>query len=128
MRSASIPPSGLRSEPASYSTAAHQYGSQNAPPAFLSGLLSHGVADVFPALAQSNIRLIWGREARITPLSEAEPYLAANPNAELTIFDKCGALPHDEQAQAVNRLIIDLLTETHPKATGSRSRKKETPE
>ncbi len=93
-----------------YSTAAHQYGAQNAPPSFYSGLLNHSVADVFPALTQKTLRIVWGREARLTPLSNAEAFLAANPRAELTVLDKSGILPHDEQAQAFNRLVIALLT------------------
>ena len=93
-----------------YSTATHQYGSQNAPPSFYSGLLNLSVAETFPALTQKTVRIIWGREARLTPLSDAEAFLAANPRAELTVFDKSGLLPHDEQAQAFNRLVIETLT------------------
>ena len=94
-----------------YSTATHQYGSQNAPPSFFSGLLNHSIADAFPALTQKTLRLVWGREARLTPLSDAEAFLAANARAELTVFDKSGLLPHDEQAQAFNRLVIATLTD-----------------
>ena len=93
-----------------YSTAAHQYGAQNAPPSFYSGLLNHSVAGVFPGLTQKTLRIVWGREARLTPLSDAEAFLAANSRAELTVLDKSGILPHDEQAQAFNRLVIALLT------------------
>ncbi len=93
-----------------YSTATHQYGSQNAPPSFYSGLLNHSVAEVFPKLAQQTLRIVWGREARLTPLSDAEAFLAANSRAELTVLDKSGLLPHDEQAQAFNRFVIALLT------------------
>lgn len=95
-----------------YSTATHQYGCQNAPPAFIAGLLNWGVKEQFPALPQETVRLVWGREARMTPLSDAEAFLAANPRAELTVFDKSGLLPHDEQAQAFNRLVVELLTPT----------------
>jgi len=107
-----------------FSTAAHQYGSQNAPPAFLAGLLNHSVADVFPELPQKTIRIVWGREARITPLSDAEAFLAANPRAELTVFDKSGMTPQDEQAQGFNRLVVELLTEQAPKRR-ARTMKKE---
>ena len=93
-----------------YSTASHQYGSQNAPPSFFSGLLNLSIAETFPNLTQKTIRIIWGREARLTPLSDAEAFLAANARAELTVFDKSGLLPHDEQAQAFNRLVIETLT------------------
>ncbi len=94
-----------------YSTASHQYGAQNAPPSFYAGLLNHDVADAFPRLTQKTLRLVWGREARLTPLSDAEAFLAANPRAELTVLDKSGLLPHDEQAQAFNRLVLALRSE-----------------
>ena len=100
-----------------YSTATHQYGSQNAPPSFFSGLLNHSVAETFPKLTQKMIRIIWGREARMTPLSDAEAFLAAHARAELTVFDKSGLLPHDEQAQAFNRLVVETLTETELSTT-----------
>ena len=80
-----------------YSTASHQYGAQYAPLCFLSGELNHSVAGVFASLPQRNIRLVWGRESRQTPLDNAEPFLAANAAAELTVLDKAGILPHDEQ-------------------------------
>jgi pimeloyl-ACP methyl ester carboxylesterase len=98
-----------------FSAASHQYGSQNAPPAFIAGLLNHSVAGVFPRLEQRNLRLVWGREAVITPLSDAEAFLAANGHAELTIFDKSGMTPQDEQAQAFNRLVIELLADDAPR-------------
>jgi pimeloyl-ACP methyl ester carboxylesterase len=92
-----------------YSTAAHQYGSQYAALAFISGTLGHSIAESFPKLRQTNIKIVWGREARMTGLSDAEPFLAANPNAELKVIDKAGIIPHDEQATAFNRLIVESL-------------------
>ncbi len=103
-----------------YSTACHQYGAQNAPPSFFSGLLNHSVAEVFPNLTQKTLRIVWGREAQMTPLSDAEAFLAANARAELTVFDKSGLLPHDEQAQAFNRLVVELLTDAAPRRTRAR--------
>jgi len=97
-----------------YSTATHQYGSQNAPPSFFSGLLNLSVAETFPKLTQKTLQIIWGREARLTPLSDAEAFLAANARAELTVFDRSGLLPHDEQAQAFNRLVIGTLSNGEP--------------
>ncbi len=106
-----------------YSTATHQYGSQNAPPSFISGLLNHSVAEAFPALSQKTVRIVWGREARMTPLSDAEAFLAANARAELTIFDRSGLLPHDEQAQAFNRLVVEAVNADAPAPKKSRARK-----
>ncbi len=106
-----------------YSTATHQYGAQNAPPSFISGLLNHSVAEAFPALTQKEIRLVWGREARMTPLADAEPFLAANARAELTVLDKAGLLPQDEQAQAFIRLCVEVLTEKKTRVPRSRTKK-----
>lgn len=105
-----------------YSTTSHQYGSQNAPPSFISGLLNHSVEDTFPALTQKIIRIIWGREAKMAPLSDAEAFLSANATAELTVFDKAGLLPQDEQAQAFNRFIVELLNEPEAKPAAKRTR------
>ena len=93
-----------------YSTAAHQYGAQYAPLSFIAGELGHSVASAFPKLKQTTIRIVWGREAKIAPLSDAEPFLSANPHAELTVIDKAGLVPHDEQATAFNRLVLETLT------------------
>jgi pimeloyl-ACP methyl ester carboxylesterase len=106
-----------------YSTATHQYGSQYAPLSFIAGELGHTVSESFPKLTQSNIRLIWGREAKMTPLSEAEPFLSANPNAEITVIDKAGLLPHDEQSSAFNRLIRETIPST-PGSEGEKPKKK----
>lgn len=106
-----------------YSTATHQYGSQNAPPSFFSGFLNHSVAEVFPRLGQKTLRIIWGREARMTPLSDAEAFLGANARAELTVLDKSGLLPHDEQAQAFNRLVVEALADAEEKPRRARAGK-----
>lgn len=92
-----------------YSTATHQYGSQNAPPSFFSGLLNHDISQVFPKLTLKSLPILWGREAQLTPLSDAEAFLAANAAAALTVFDKAGLLPHDEMADAFNRFVLDHL-------------------
>ncbi len=94
-----------------YSTATHQYGSQYAPLSFMSGQLGFNVRESFPLLTQKTIRLVWGREAKITPLSDAESFLAGNSRAEMTVFDKAGLLPQDEQASAFNRFLTDLFTD-----------------
>jgi pimeloyl-ACP methyl ester carboxylesterase len=93
-----------------YSTATHQYGSQYAPLCFVSGQLGFSIRESLPKLTQKSIRLVWGRESKVTPLADAEAFLSANPNVEMTIFDKAGLLPHDEQASAFNHLVTELLT------------------
>jgi pimeloyl-ACP methyl ester carboxylesterase len=93
-----------------YHAAAHQYGSQYAPLRFITGKLNLSVRESFPQLEQKAIRLIWGREASIDPLTDAEPFLRANGRAQLSVLDKAGLLPHDEQASAFNRLVTEVLS------------------
>lgn len=102
-----------------YSAATHQYGSQNALPSFMSGLLNQNIADAFPKLTHLPLRLVWGRELRVTPLSDAEAFLAANPNAELSVLDRSGGVPHDEQAQAFNKIVVETLSQAQTAASSS---------
>jgi pimeloyl-ACP methyl ester carboxylesterase len=92
-----------------YSTATHQYGSQYAVQSFIGGQLNHSVRESLPKITPNVLKIIWGREAKQSPLSDAEAFLAANPRAEWTVIDKAGMLPHDEQASTFNRIVIDLL-------------------
>ena len=114
-----------------YSTATHQYGSQYAPLSFIAGELGHTVSDSFPKLTQSIIRIVWGRESVQTPLAQAEPFLSANAKAELTVIDKAGLVPHDEQAHAFNRLVMETIptahttTEAKPRSRKPRAKKTE---
>jgi hypothetical protein len=80
-----------------YSTATHQYGSQYAVQSFIGGQLNHSVRESLPKITPNVLKIIWGREAKQSPLSDAEAFLAA------------GMLPHDEQASTFNRIVIDLL-------------------
>ncbi|MDR3711059.1 MAG: alpha/beta fold hydrolase [Capsulimonadaceae bacterium] len=104
-----------------YSAATHQYGSQHAALAFVSGQLGLDVRDTLPRLEDTSIHILWGREAKISPLSDAQAFLAANGRAELTILDRAGSVPHDEQAAAFNRFIIETLSNSSPAgaATGN---------
>jgi pimeloyl-ACP methyl ester carboxylesterase len=99
-----------------YSTASHQYGSQYAAQSFVGGQLNHSVEESLPQIKPNSLTLIWGREARQSPLPHAEAFLAGNPIAELKVIDKAGLLPHDEQASAFNRIVTSLLTAAVPDA------------
>jgi pimeloyl-ACP methyl ester carboxylesterase len=59
----------------------------------------------------------------MTPLPEAEPFLSANPNAELTVIDKSGMLPHDEQSMAFNRLVEETISSAAHEADEKPKRK-----
>lgn len=78
-----------------YYIAAHQPGARFAPASFISGTLDTPVGAAYPELRHP-ILLIWGQEARITPLEQARAFRQANPRAEMRVFE-CGALPQDEE-------------------------------
>jgi pimeloyl-ACP methyl ester carboxylesterase len=44
--------------------------------------------------------IVWGQEDAIVPVSAAEAYQAAIPDAHLTVYDHCGHHPEIEQADA----------------------------
>lgn len=78
-----------------YHTSAHQRGARYAPASFISGGLDTPIAGAYPTLKQP-ILLVWGKDARITPLEQARAFRQSNPRAEIRVFD-CGALPQDER-------------------------------
>jgi pimeloyl-ACP methyl ester carboxylesterase len=51
------------------------------------------------------VLLVWGREAKITPLADAPAFLATNPGAELQEISPAGILPHDEQPEQFANLV-----------------------
>lgn len=77
-----------------YYLAAHQRGARYALASFLAGTLDTPVNGVYQELRQP-LLLIWGKDARITPLEQARAFRQSNPRAEIRVFD-CGALPQDE--------------------------------
>jgi pimeloyl-ACP methyl ester carboxylesterase len=91
-----------------YHTAAHQPGSDNVLPAFASGRLNLDVAALFPGVVDLPL-IVWGRHAKETPLHQAEPFLAANPNAKLEVIEEAGMLPHDENPHAFLAAVRPFL-------------------
>jgi pimeloyl-ACP methyl ester carboxylesterase len=98
-----------------FSTASHQYGSQYAISALMSGALEHDAAASYALLPQPLLRVIGGREAGETVLPNAQAYLAANNRTELDLLDKAALWPQDEQAGAFNRLVTQMINAApHP--------------
>ena len=83
---------------------AHLPGARFAPSAFVSGKLYWDASEAWAQLSQ-NVLLVWGREASITPLSDASAFLATNPGAELQEISPAGILPHDEQPEQFANLV-----------------------
>lgn len=53
--------------------------------------------------------LIWGKEDRIIPFNGSKKVLEAIPHAQFFPIDNAGHLPHYEQADLVNPLLVDFL-------------------
>lgn len=77
-----------------YYSTAHQPGARYAPASFISGTLDTPIASAYERL-RVPILLVWGKDARFTPLENARGFRQLNSRAELRVLD-CGALPPDE--------------------------------
>jgi pimeloyl-ACP methyl ester carboxylesterase len=79
-----------------YYRTSHQVGARFAPAAFLAGALNLSVRETYPSLTQP-VFIIWGREARITPVSDANRFIQSRHQTHLKVLDRCGLLPHVEK-------------------------------
>src|SRR5436305_1773768 len=87
---------------------AHAPGARHAPSAFVSGKLYWDASDAWSRLEQ-RVLLVWGKEARIIPVTDAAAFLVTNPGAELQEIGAAGILPHDEQPEQTANVIGDWL-------------------
>jgi pimeloyl-ACP methyl ester carboxylesterase len=53
--------------------------------------------------------IIWGEQDRIFPLEHAHLALKNMPNAQLTVFERCGHFPQFEYPDKFNSLILEFL-------------------
>lgn len=91
-----------------YYRTAHVPGARYAPSAFVSGKLYWDASEAWSRLEQRAL-LVWGKEAKITPVTDAAAFLATNPGAELQEIGAAGILPHDEQPEQTANIITDWL-------------------
>lgn len=96
-----------------YYVAAHQPGGENVLPSFVGGLLNIDISSLFPAVVDLPL-IVWGRQARETPLGEAEAFVRTNPNAKLEVIEDAGVLPHDEQPEAFLAAVRPFLAAAEP--------------
>ncbi|NJN22513.1 MAG: alpha/beta fold hydrolase [Leptolyngbya sp. RL_3_1] len=54
-------------------------------------------------------QVIWGRQDQILGTADAEKFVGAIANSQLTWIDQCGHVPHLEQAQATAEVIMGSL-------------------
>lgn len=94
---------------ARYYALSHQPGAQHALVAFFSGYLNTNWHGAFARLSARRVTLIWGRHDRANLVDRAEHLLRLNPQASLHVFDRSRALPHEEQSEEFNQLVIRTL-------------------
>ncbi|MFL5735411.1 MAG: alpha/beta fold hydrolase [Chloroflexia bacterium] len=87
-----------------YYRTAHAPGARYAPGAFVSGKLYWDASESWSRLEQ-RVLLVWGKEARLTPVTDAAAFLATNPAAELEEIGAAGILPHDEQPEQFTNVV-----------------------
>ncbi len=83
-------------------------GARYAPLCFVTGLLNTNIAEDFAALTQP-ILIVWGRQATTTPVSQADAFLARNPQAKLSVVDNTSLLVQDEQPEVFSGLVREFL-------------------
>lgn len=91
-----------------YYRTAHAPGARYAPTAFVSGKLYWDASEAWSRLEQ-RVLIVWGREAKLTPVTDAPAFLATNPAAELQALSQAGILPHDEQPQQFANIVSAWL-------------------
>jgi pimeloyl-ACP methyl ester carboxylesterase len=92
-----------------YYQSAHQPGAHYVLRSFLAGLLNCDISADYPRLDQQML-IIWGRQAQMTPVENAQQFLKQNPNTRLRIFENSGLLPHDEERDDFNDAVALFLT------------------
>ena len=91
-----------------YYRRSHAPGAKYAPTGFVSGKLYWDASEAWSRLEQP-VLIVWGSEAKFTPVTDAATFLATNPAAELEEISASGILPHDEQPEQFATVVEDWL-------------------
>ncbi|HEY7347385.1 MAG TPA: alpha/beta fold hydrolase [Ktedonobacterales bacterium] len=91
-----------------YYNSAHQPGARFATIRFITGYLNSNIEESFARLIQPTL-LIWGRQAKLTPVEDVQTFQRLNPRAQVEIIEDSRMLPHDEQAALFNQKVIEWL-------------------
>lgn len=81
----------------------------------LTGYLDCHLLSSLPKV-ENPILLVWGRQARPTPVEHSVRLIALARRSHLEVVENAGAWVHDEQSAAVNRLIVQYLHDELPTA------------
>ncbi|MES2462959.1 MAG: alpha/beta fold hydrolase [Armatimonadota bacterium] len=102
-----------------FHTAAHQPGGENVLPSFISGFLNINIKEAFKNVVDLPL-IVWGQKAKETPVSQAEAFLIANPNAKLEVIQDAGLLPHEEQPEAFLAAVRPFLRDDEAISPGTK--------
>jgi pimeloyl-ACP methyl ester carboxylesterase len=91
-----------------YYRTSHQPGAKYFPAAFVSGKLNFNLKGLWSRVPHKSF-VVWGQEARTTPVSQAQQFTRRNPRAELKVFRDAALLPHDERAETFNEETKEFL-------------------
>ncbi len=95
-----------------FHVSANQPGARYAPAAFVGMQLSEDIRTALPALTMP-LLLVWGEQARQTPIREAALVRALAPRATYAAIPG-GDLPHDERPDAFNPVLRRFITSLPP--------------
>ena len=87
---------------------ARQKGAIHPYASLLTGYLDCHLLSNLPKVPNP-ILLVWGRQARPTPVEHSVRLLALARNSRLEVVEDAGAWVHAEQSAAVNRLVVEYL-------------------
>ena len=87
---------------------AWRQGSMNAYAGLSVGYLDWPLLDSLPRV-ENPLLLLWGRQARPTPVEHSVRLVAVARRCNLRIIENAGSWVHDEQSAQVNELVINYL-------------------
>ncbi|MDB5295469.1 MAG: alpha/beta fold hydrolase [Phycisphaerales bacterium] len=83
-------------------------GSTYAYAGLVVGYLDHPLLDALPKVTNP-ILLVWGRQARPTPVEHSVRLVALARHCNLRVIENAGAWVHDEQSAQVNKLVTSYF-------------------
>jgi len=90
-------------------------GSTHAYASLMTGFLDSNIFKSLPHV-QSPVCLIWGRQARPTPVEHSVRLTSIARKCTLKVVENAGSWVHDEQSAKVNRMVHEFLASESPVA------------
>ncbi|MEI7556602.1 alpha/beta fold hydrolase [Candidatus Chlorohelix sp.] len=93
-----------------YYATGHQPNAKYAPVCFITFYLNHSVRGEWEKISQPTL-IVWGREAKITPLKDSELFLKLRPQTELAIIERARLSSNDERGEEFNQIVLEWLSQ-----------------